>query len=205
MPSQDKVNLTEDLLLAKGGERLCYINPNDTTKVIKVLDPNIITHNRQNDLEYTYYNLLYSKYDKNTLLNIAKCYGWADTNYGKGLMFERIIDYNGQDSKHLRYYLRNHLLSEQQETLLLTELKEFLESNLILFVDVSTVNLFCKEISRDKFTLVIFDGLGARRYNFKFFLYMKISFLAQYKLKKQWNKFIINCKKDKLNKTDSIN
>lgn len=203
MFNQNQISLTHDLLLAKGGERLCYVNPNDTTKVIKVLDPNIIIHNHQNDLEYIYYNFLYSKH-KNDLDNIAKCYGWVETNYGKGLVFERITDYDGQDSKHLRYYLMNNLLSELEETSLLSELKEFLESHLILFVDVSTVNLFCKRISKNKFKLVIFDGLGARRNNFKLLLYMKISFLARYKLNKQWNKFVVNCKKDRLNQINLI-
>ena len=93
-------------------------------------------------------------------MNIARCYGWVNTNYGQGLMFQRILDYDGEQSKHLRYYLRNNLLSKQQEEYLLNDLKYFLEKNLILFIDVSTVNLFCKRISEKDYESCI---TGARK------------------------------------------
>lgn len=195
---KQKINLTEDLLLAKGGERLCYIHPKENDKIVKVLNPSISKHNNQNILEYKYYNFLYSKYSKDALQNIAQCFGFIDTNYGKGLIYERITDYNGDDSKHLRYYLRNHILTEQEEKLLLDELKYFLEKNYILFIDVSTVNLFCRKIKENKYSLVIFDGLGARRNGIKFNMYMKSNLLTKYKIKKQWKKFIENCNRDKL-------
>lgn len=157
----DKIVLKDDLLLAKGGERFCFVHPEDKLKIIKILNPELKKHNQQNQLEYDYYQFLYSNYNVDDLLNIAQCFGWVDTNYGKGLMFQRILDYDGEQSKHLRYYLRNNLLSKQQEEYLLNDLKYFLEKNLILFIDVSTVNLFCKRISEKDYKLVIFDGFGS--------------------------------------------
>lgn len=194
----NKVLLNDDLLLAKGGERFCFVHPNDELKIIKILNPKLKKHNQQNELEYTYYEYLYSVHKNNKkLLNIAQCFGWIDTNYGKGLVFQRILDYDGEQSKHFRYYLRNNLLSKQQEEYLLNDLKCFLEKNLILFIDVSTVNLFCKRISEKDYKLVIFDGLGARRKGIKLTFYMKSKLFSKYKIKKQWKKFLLNCAKDK--------
>ena len=193
----DKIVLKDDLLLAKGGERFCFIHPEDKLKIIKTLKPELKIHNQQNELEYIYYEYLYYNHKIEDLLNIAQCFGWVDTNYGKGLMFQRILDYDGEQSKHLRYYLRNNLLSKQQEEYLLNDLKYFLEKNLILFIDVSTVNLFCKRISEKDYKLVIFDGLGARRKGIKLTFYMKSKLFSKYKIKKQWKKFLLNCAKDK--------
>jgi len=191
------LKLDNSLLLAKGGERFCFIHPKDPSKIIKVLNPTIKVHNEQNMLEDRYYTFLYSRYSKSELSNITKYYGYIDTNYGKGLVFERVIDYNGENSKHFREYLRNNLLSLDQEQLLLKELKFFLESKNILFIDVSTVNLFCQEVSKNCYKLIIFDGLGARRYGVKFRLYLKSDVFTKYKVKKQWKKFISNYKRDK--------
>jgi hypothetical protein len=189
--------LTDSLLLAQGGERFCFIHPKDNSKIIKVIKPELINHNEQNKLEDIYYNFLYAKYEKEELSYIAKYYSKTDTNYGDGLIFERIIDYNGENSKHFRYYLKNNILSNEEELCLLDDLKSFLEYYNILFIDVSTVNLFCQEISKNRYKLIVFDGLGGRRFGFKFSLYLKSKLFTKYKVKKQWKKFILNYEKDK--------
>ena len=193
----DKIVLKDDLLLAKGGERFCFIHPEDKLKIIKTLNPELKIHNQQNELEYIYYEYLYSNHKIEDLLNIAQCFGWVDTNYGKGLMFQRILDYDGEQSKHLRYYLRNNFLSKEQEHYLLNDLKIFLEKNNVLFIDVSTVNLFCKRINENDYRLIIFDGLGGRRKGIKSTIYMKSKFYSKYKIKKQWKKFLLNYANDK--------
>ena len=48
----DKIVLKDDLLLAKGGERFCFIHPEDKLKIIKTLKPELKIHNQQNELEY---------------------------------------------------------------------------------------------------------------------------------------------------------
>lgn len=50
----DKIVLKDDLLLAKGGERFCFIHPEDKLKIIKTLNPELKIHNQQNELEYIY-------------------------------------------------------------------------------------------------------------------------------------------------------
>ena len=194
---QKYLKLSDELLLAKGGERFCFIHPEDNTKIIKVLNPSLNKHNQQNLLEYKYYSFLYSHFKSKELTCISRFDGLTNTNYGEGLIFERIVDYDGKDSKHLRHYLRNNLLSQLEEKYLLNELKLFLEKYNILFIDVSTVNLFCKRIGKDRYKLIIFDGLGARRIGFKFNLYLKSKIFTKYKIKKQWKKFYANYLRDK--------
>lgn len=185
--------LEEKSLLFKGGERSSYEHPSFNNRIIKIEHDSSI--NKQNELEYKYYK--YLKENNSDLSLIAECFGFCDTNKGIGLVFEKIIDYDFNISKPFRYYLRNNLLSKKIELELLEELKTYLFKNKILFVDVSTVNVLCKKLDKDNYRLIIIDGLGARRLNFKYYMYLYIPFLKEYKIKKQWEKFIFNYKRDK--------
>lgn len=189
------IELSKNFLLGEGGERFVYIHPEDNSKVIKVLKPELKKHNFQNELEFKYYTFLYKK--RIDFSHIVKCFGDIDTNLGKGLIFERVVDFDGQDSKYFKYYLKQNIFTQIQEEELLSELKIFLENNEILFIDCNTQNVFCKRVSVDKYTLVIYDGLGARRDNIKLKLYMGIRLYTKYKIKKQWKLFIKNCQKAK--------
>ncbi|MCT7632887.1 PhoP regulatory network YrbL family protein [Aliarcobacter butzleri] len=189
------IELREELLLGDGGERLVFIHPNDSKKVVKVLQPQIKKHNFQNELEFKYYNFLTKK--NVDFSHITKCFGYVDTNFGKGLVFERVIDFDGEDSKFLRNCLQENIFTKDQEKRLLDDLKKYLEDNEILFIDCSSHNVFCKKVSADKYTLIIYDGLGARRDNIKLTLYMKSRFYTRYKIKKQWKLFMKNCEKAK--------
>ena len=187
--------LKDEDFVGKGNERACYIHPEDETKVIKIVYSKQGIKNNQNEVEYMYIGYLKEK--KKDLSYISSCYNYVDTNLGKGLVFERVIDYDGKDSKYFKYYLKKHFFSEDQEKNLLNELKNFLENNQILFIDCNTQNLFCKKVSEDKYTLIIYDGLGARRDSIKLSLYMKSKLYTKYKIKKQWKLFIKNCEKSK--------
>ena len=189
------VELKKELLLGDGGERLVFIHPDDNNKVIKVLQPGIKIHNFQNELEFKYYDFLTKK--NRDFSNITKCFGYIDTNLGKGLVFERVLDFDGQDSKFLRNCLNDNIFSEAQEKEILEDLKTYLFKNEILFIDCSSHNVFCEKISEDKYTLIIYDGLGARRDGIKLSLYMKSKLYTKYKIKKQWKLFIKNCEKSK--------
>lgn len=189
------IELREELFLGKGGERLVYIHPNDDNRIIKILKSGLIKHNFQNELELKYYNFL----TKNNVdfSHITKCFGYVDTNFGKGLVFERVVDFDGKNSKLLKNCLQENIFTKDQEKILLDDLKKYLEDNEILFIDCSSHNVFCKKVSSDKYTLIIYDGLGARRDNIKLTLYMKSRLYTRYKIRKQWKLFLRNCEKAK--------
>ena len=184
-----KIILNEDHFLSKGGERNCYIHPNDNSKVIKIVHRQE-KHNEQNKLEYMYYNYLEKK--NVSLKYLSKCFGFVDTNLGEGLVFERILDFDNTPSKSFKVYLQNKSFNKLLENSLVNNLKKYLFENDILFIDVDLSNVFCQKISNDKYKLVIIDGLGARRLNWRFYLYLFSKKFTRYKIKKQWKKFYNN-------------
>ena len=190
-----QIILNNELLIAKGGERACYINPYDQKKVIKVL----LTKekdNQRNELEYIYMNYLDKK--KRDLSALTKCYGYVDTNKGKGLVFDRVIDFDCKTSKSFRYYMVHKLIDLELQEQLLQDLKKYLIQNEILFVDTSLTNIFCQKIAEDKYKLIIVDGLGAKRMGFKFWLYRHSRIYTKYKILRQWSKLLQMYNKDVL-------
>lgn len=183
------IKLDEKDFLARGGERNCYIHPHDDNKVIKVVHRNE-KHNEQNKLEYKYYNFL----EKNNkpFEHLTKCFGFINSNFGLGLVYERVKDYNGIPSKSFKIFLENKFFDLEEEKSLIDELKEYLFKNDILFIDVDLSNVFCKQISENRYKLIIIDGLGARRLNWRFYFYLYSKKFTRYKIKKQWKKFYEN-------------
>ncbi|MFY9074860.1 YrbL family protein [Malaciobacter mytili] len=187
------IKLDESLLIAKGGERACYLYPTDDKKIIKILYTEG-THNNQNRLEYIYMN--YLKRKKTDLSHITDCYGYIMTTLGKGLVYERVFDYDNKPSKSFRYMIAHKLIDEKEQNRLLNELKQYLDKNKILFIDNSMTNIFYKKTSLNSAKLVIVDGLGAKRIGFKFYLYLYLPFYRNYKIKKQWQKLMWLYNKD---------
>ncbi|WP_404318181.1 YrbL family protein [Malaciobacter canalis] len=184
-----KVVLSNKYFLAKGGERDCYIHPNDKNKVIKVVHRNE-KHNEQNKLEYKYYKYL-KKSDK-PQTHLTECFGFINTNLGLGLVYERLRDYNNKPSKSFKNYLEEKFFTKEEEENLVYELKEYLFKNDILFIDVDLSNVFCQEIFQNVYKLIIIDGLGARRLNWRFYVYLYSKIYTRYKISKQWKKFYNN-------------
>lgn len=184
-----KVVLSSKYFLAKGGERDCYIHPNDENKVIKVVHRNE-KHNEQNKLEYKYYKYL-KKSDK-PQTHLTECFGFIDTNLGLGLVYEKLKDYNNKSSKSFKNYLEEKFFTKEEEENLVYELKEYLFKNDILFIDVDLSNVFCQEIFQNVYKLIIIDGLGARRLNWRFYVYLYSKIYTRYKISKQWKKFYNN-------------
>jgi hypothetical protein len=188
-----EIVLSQEYLIAKGGERLCFVHPDDNKKVIKVVYSNGI-HNNQNELEFNYYAFL--KKRKVDFSHLVQCYGYIETSEGKGLVFDRVMDYDGEASNSFRYYLANKLISLNEQKKLLEEFRLYLEKNLILFVDTSLTNIFAQKISDNQFKIIIVDGLGAKRTGIKFLFYKYSKIYTQYKIKKQWKKFMTMYEKD---------
>ncbi|OCL87906.1 hypothetical protein AAX26_01003 [Aliarcobacter thereius] len=190
------VILKKDLFLARGGERDCYIHPLDDSKVIKIIyqENGLSSYNgKRNEIDYQYFRFL--EESKMSFSNISKCYGYIDTNLGKGLIFDKVNDYTGTTSISFLDIVKLKKLSIKQEKELILELKEYIFKNNILFIDYELDNVLCCEYEQNKYRLIIIDGLGAKRIGFKFWLYLKSKTFTKYKIKKQWNKFVNNIEK----------
>jgi hypothetical protein len=184
-----KIELTIDKFIAKGGERYIYLHPSDDKKIIKIVFAKN-KHNNQNKLDYMYCKFLENK--KVDFSHITRCSELIQTNLGMGLVCEKVENYDKSRIRTLSHCARFRLLDNKLMLSLIEELKEYLFKNEILFVDASLSNVFCKKIDKNKYKLIIFDGLGARRTGFKFWLYTNFKFVRNYKIKKQWNVFMKN-------------
>lgn len=189
-----KIILNNNLFIANGGGRACYIHPEDETKVIKITYSDEGRTNSQNSIDFKYINFI--KELNKDLSHISSCYEYIEINLGTGLVFDRIVNYDKTPSKSFRYFIAKKLISLEVQKELLDELNEYLKKEEILFVDNSSTNILCQEIEKGKYKLIIIDGLGAKRIGPKFWLYLKFKFYRDYKIKKQWIKFMDSYKKD---------
>ncbi len=180
--------IKDEDFIAKGLERACYIHPEDETKVIKIVYSKQGIKNNQNEVEYMYIG--YLKVKKKDLSYISSCYNYVDTNLGKGLIFDRVLNHDKTLPKSFENIVSNKIISLEKQKKLLDELKEYLEKNEILFADNSRKNIFCQEFDKEKYRLIIIDGLGAKRKGLKFWLYLHSKLYMKYKIKKQWTKFM---------------
>lgn len=178
----DFIKLKEEDYLGKGRERVCYVHPEDSSKVIKVVYKASENLN-QNQLEYEYLNFLEKK--RVSFLHLSKCFGSLQTNLGEGYVFERIRDFNGKTSKSFKYMVINGILNPNTEIELLNELKKYLLENSIIFVDIALSNIFCQEISKHNYKLIITDGIGGKRIGLKSKLYLYSKIFTMYKVRKQ--------------------
>jgi len=127
MNDAHKIILDKTCLLSdSSSSRICYVHPLDSGKIIKINRAERKGRSIDfNALEFKAYQAMSDRLKA----FFPKCYGYEDTNLGKGLVFERIIDYAEYEdkAKHFPPVLaeliraRSPLLNRE----LLDKLKEF--------------------------------------------------------------------------------
>ena len=115
---------------AQGGNRLCFVSPQDREKCIKVRRPDFTLEDRRrkkgfpknlrplssfddNLDEFKVMNFLGKFYPDEIFRHVSRCYGFVDTDMGPGLCSELIRDDNGYISISLKQYLWEHGYSEE--------------------------------------------------------------------------------------------
>lgn len=176
--------LTEDLLIGRGTERLCYRHPNTPELCIKV------THNHKNDKkqnsrDYAYYNNLEKR--RIEWDHLPRCHGWVETNQGDGLIFDLI-----QNSEGIPLQSLTQLLDQRKTTLEdlqnpLENLRKYLIKNLIFTSDLRDNNIVSNVENGKPTFLYIIDGLGHHDF---IKIAAHIPPLGRVKVKRQWAKFM---------------
>jgi len=107
---------------ARGGNRLCFVDPRDSSCCIKVLRPDRSPKLRRQEKgwlkrlrplsqfdenleEFAVWQVIERRIGLDAFTLISRCHGFVDTNFGRGLVMELIRDGDGKISKTLKQYL----------------------------------------------------------------------------------------------------
>ena len=179
--SAQQLDLSRAQLLGSGNERLCYVHPEDPSKVIKV-NRKGVKGREQNRIEAVYYRNL--RWWEVSFHHLPKCRGWIETSEGKGLMFDRITNADGTAPATFDEALRLGAVTEQEGRQMLKALGAYLLENSILFADVALSNIIYRQ-SAEGGKLIIVDGLGSRHCGPKFWLYRNVRLLSRMRIRRQ--------------------
>lgn len=95
------VELNEDLLIGTGGHKKVYIDPRDNKRCIKIL-----LEEKCKDWEREKkYREIRKGMGRHSIM-LPEYYGEVATNLGTGYIFERVVDYDGKNSKDVGEFLR---------------------------------------------------------------------------------------------------
>ena len=185
------INLTDDLLLGDGNHKIVYAHPTDKNLCVKLLRT---PDDDDFAKEMRYRKALGKRADSMTLL--TKYFGEVDTSKGKGYLFERVIDFDGQSSptmlKVLDDTLADRKLLPATENLLL-DFKRVYFGEKFLLAGVDPDNYLVQRTSPTARRVRIIDNIGtAARIPLAYYL----DFLAQKRLKKYWRIFVDQMRND---------
>ncbi len=179
------ITLTDDLYLGTGMHKIVYAHPTDPHLCVKILhttpDPDI-------EREFRYRKALGSRADKMTLL--TKYFGEVETSKGKGYLFERVIDFDGNSSKTMLVLFDEAIRDKKNlfelEKILLKFKRVYFEEK-ILLAGIDPDNYLVQKISPTENHVRIIDNIGTSAliplaYYFDLF--------ARKRVLKYWQKFV---------------
>jgi hypothetical protein len=149
----NEIYLTDELIVGKGRDRVCYEHPYDSRLCIKVS----INDDKQSKREVSYFNFLNRKNTNLSKISIFR--GKVKTDKGLGFTFDLIRDHDKKISKTLRQCLESKEFSIEWIKPQLNELKNYLTSNKICVRDISPSNISC-ERTPNGVNLFIIDGVS---------------------------------------------
>lgn len=162
---------------AWGGNRLCYIHPKKKNLCVKVRRPDftlrdlrrkkgfpknlrLLSSFDDNLEEYRVLSRFKKKYGDSAFQHITHCYGFEDTDLGKGLVSELVCDHDGEVSKNIKQYIWYEGVTESFQVAF-EQFCEFwvtmgLPSRSLLIHNIMVQKSSATDVAR----LVVVDGLG---------------------------------------------
>lgn len=181
------VYLSEDDLIGRGAERAVYRIPDNPRLCVKITY-NIRSKRKslQNDRDSEFYHWLEKK--NICWTNLARCYGWQETNLGKGLVFDFVADDFGCARKRLDFYRDSKKLSDEYIFKQLLLLRQYCLDNHIILCDLTLENIvFDSDVAGDC-KLILVDGVGNT--DLLTVISSNISILARRKIMRKWRRFL---------------
>lgn len=171
-------HLSNETPFAAGGNRVCYVHPDDPALCIKVRRPDFSLADKRNRASFPKRLLPLSSFDDNAeefrvmqqldenfgeslYAHVSRCHGFVDTDLGAGLVSELVRDENDEVSETLKKYLWDYGFTEDCQKKL-TEFAEHWQKTLIPSRALLLHNIV---VQRDNSgciqRLVVIDGLGS--------------------------------------------
>lgn len=172
------LQLTRETPFAEGGNRVCYVHPDDQGLCIKVRRPDFSLADKRKKAGFPKTLLPLSRFDDNaeefdvmqqldnrfgeTLYrHVSRCHGFVDTDLGAGLVSELVRDESSEISETLKKYLWDHGFTEDCQ-LKVAEFAEEWQRTLIPSRALLLHNLVVQRDNSGKIQrLVLIDGLGS--------------------------------------------
>lgn len=176
------IDLSLALELGRGNKRVCFEFPGNRDLCIK------IAHRqdgwKESVIEWAYVNHLKNRGVR--LDHCFDCFGWVKTNFGPGLIVERILNDDGSPSSTLSEEIRDKIIEREQVMFMFEDLRVWAVDNCVAVIEPNGSNLAVKKIGRDK-KIVMIDGVGGReRLTLKNYLYLKSRIFSRFKARRKF-------------------
>lgn len=179
--------LTLITLIGSGNERDCYIHPDNPSYCVKVTKPGVIGR-RQNEIDMAYFKLLTQRNIVSP--HIPVCHGWVETNFGRGIIVDRICRTDFSPAPSVLTAVKTNLITAPEAFQLIDEVFIYAIKNNIVVTDCNLDHLILSEQTDSSFKIAIVDGLGARFMGIKFWIRTLIGTYGRLKTRKVWLKCI---------------
>ena len=162
---------------ARGGNRLCYVHPEDPGLCVKVRRPDFTLRDRRRQKGFPKNLRPLSSFDDNleeervmrelerhygevVFKHVSRCYGLVETDMGKGLVSELIRDGSGRISQTLKKYLWDCGLTSAVDQAI-DNLIAFWAEARVPSRDLLLHNIVVQQDHAKIVRLVVIDGLGS--------------------------------------------
>ena len=154
------VDPSDPSVVGIGHHRMCYIDPEDISKCIKVIYNPSKHATQEVRRELAYYKRLQKSLKDWS--GIPKYYGGVETNLGTGYVYDRTIDFDGKPSQTMQERYQDLKEPQQREEMLtlVKKLDDYLTKNHIVTMSLKPFNILCHRISETKIEPVICDNIG---------------------------------------------
>ena len=181
MSTDEKLILTDDLKLGDGNHKVVYAHPSDRNLCVKLL---FTTPDSDFDREMKYRRALGKRAESMTLL--TKYYGEIETNLGVGYVFERVIDFDGNNSRTVLDHIQNPRDTNDLIDLLLQFKRAFIGERFVA-AGMDPDNFMVRRISERERRIKIIDNIGT---SVKFPILYYSDFLMEKRARKYWRRFV---------------
>ena len=181
MSTDEKLILTDDLKLGDGNHKVVYAHPSDRNLCVKLL---FTTPDSDFDREMKYRRALGKRAESMTLL--TKYYGEIETNLGVGYVFERVIDFDGNNSRTVLDHIQNPRDTNDLIDLLLQFKRAFIGERFVA-AGMDPDNFMVRRISERERRIKIIDNIGTSA---KFPILYYSDFLMEKRARKYWRRFV---------------